>query len=328
MIAAVVIERAAYLVAAIRWRYIERRYRPLLPRAMDGDETALRELAQCPRRRRVAVAYLLIAPLIEDRDHELIDATRRIAHVLSIPETADRYLRSHRWWRRAVALRVFGLIQARDRTPAIVAALDDPHPDVRAAALDALADLRDPASVSAIVVRLHDASLDRARRIAALSAFGDQAETFILDVAAVDDAHRLNYARSLAMCGTARARPALCRWTMDERPDVRAASFAALEQVGLDSLSAERALDALEDANEQVRATAARALKGWPDDRAAARLARHVDDAWAVALPAARALQAMGEPGDAELRTLAARPDLAGLLARQMLWHPAAEAAS
>jgi HEAT repeat protein len=324
MTAAVVIERAIYLVAALRWRYIEGRYRPLLPRAMEGDEAALDELANCPPRRRLAVAYLLITPLIEDRDPDLIDASRRIAGVLSIPETADRYLRSRRWWRRSVALRALGLIQARDHTAAVVAALDDPHPDVRAAALDALADLRDPAALSAIVVRLLDTSLDRARRVAALTAFGEEAEQFVLEVAELDRTHRLSYARALAICGTPRARPVLCRWTADERPDVRAAAFEALAKTGLDSGAAERALDALEDADENVRATAARALSGWPDERAAARLARHVEDTWTVALPAARALQSMGEPGGVELRALATRKNLAGLLARQMLWRPGA----
>ena len=71
----------------------------------------------------------------------------------------------------------------------MIAALDDPHPDVRAAALDALTYLHDPASLPAIVVRLHDASLHPARRLAALAAFGPECESFLLDLSEVDTAH-------------------------------------------------------------------------------------------------------------------------------------------
>jgi hypothetical protein len=69
---------------------------------------------------------------------------------------------------------------------------------------------------------------------------------------------------------------------------------------------------------------AAYALRGWPDDGAAAHLARHLDDTWVVAVRAARTLQSMGPAGVNELQAHAARPDLVGVLARQMLWRPEA----
>ena len=87
---------------------------------------------------------------------------------MSLFPIADRYLRSRLWWRRARALRALGLIQATDHTPQLVAALDDPHPDVRAAALDGLTDMHDLTALKAIVVRVHDTSLHRGRRGAAL----------------------------------------------------------------------------------------------------------------------------------------------------------------
>ena len=172
MVAAVVLERAAFGWRQTRSRYLAQRYGPLVQRALDGDEVARRQLLASPARHRIAIAWLLIAPLIEDRDPARIAATRAIAQAMSVLPLADRYLRSRLWWRRALALRALGLIQARDYTDLLVDALDDSQPDVRAAALDGLTDMHDPSAVPAIVLRLHDTSLHRGRRGAALKAFG------------------------------------------------------------------------------------------------------------------------------------------------------------
>jgi HEAT repeat protein len=188
--------------------------------------------------------------------------------------------------------------------------------------MDALTDLRDPASVQAIVVRLHDTSLHRGRRGAALKAFGPGCEPMLLEMSEVDPAHRLNYTHALAICGTSRSRPTLCRWTLDPRVEVRAAAFEALAYVGLDEESARVAVEGLESNDPPVRAMAAYALRGWQGSGdAAAHLAMHLDDTWAVAVRAARTLQSMGDAGFAELQARAARTDLVGLLARQMLWQ-------
>ena len=261
-------------------------------------------------------------PLIDDRDPERIAGTRTVVQLLSLIPLADRYLRSRCWWRRALALRALGLIQFKHRTAAIIAALDDSNWNVREAALDALTDLQDPASLQAVVVRLHDASLHRGRRLAALTALGSRCEPFLLELSAVDPTHLVNYARALAICGTEQSRSALYRWTFDDRPDVRAASFEALAHVRLDERSACRAIEALESADANERAMAAQALHGWTGGGgAAARLAVHLDDTWPVAVRAARSLRSMGNGGLAELEACARRPDLAGLLARQMLWR-------
>ena len=136
MAAAVIVERTAFGVQQALNRRLTQRYRPLVQRAIEGDETARGELLASPARHRLALAWLLIEPLIEDRDPERIARTRAIAEALSVFHLADRYLRSWLWWRRALALRALGLVQARDHTAQLVAALDDSHPDVRAAALD------------------------------------------------------------------------------------------------------------------------------------------------------------------------------------------------
>jgi HEAT repeat protein len=241
---------------------------------------------------------------------------------MSLIPVADRMLRSFWWWRRALALRALGLLQDRSHTAALVAALDDSHPEVRAAALDALADLADPASLQALVVRMHDASLYRGRRAAAIAALGCECEPFLLELANVDLPRRYTYARVLTLCGSERARPALCAWTEDPRIDVRAAAFEALGHVGLDTRAAHLAIDALESGDVRVRAMAAYALHGWdgPGD-APSHLAQHLGDAWLVAVQAAQSLRAMDPDGLSQLRASASRPDLAGALARQMLWE-------
>ena len=220
MAAAVVVERTAFGLQQALSRRLTQRYRPLVQRAIEGDETARGELLASPARHRLALAWLLIEPLIEDRDPERIARTRAIAQAMGVFRLADRYLRSWLWWRRALALRALGLAQARDHTAQLVAALDDSHPDVRAAALDGLADMRDPAALQAIVVRVHDTSLHRGRRGAALKAFGSDCEPFLLELSEIDSANRLNYIHALAICGTARSRPVLCRWTRDTRIEV------------------------------------------------------------------------------------------------------------
>jgi hypothetical protein len=322
MVVVVVLERAEFGLQQALGRRVRARYGPLLQRALEGDGAARIALLGAPAKHRITIAWLVIEPLIVDRDPARIVNAREIVQGIALFPIANRYLKSRLWWRRALALRALGLIQARDHTAQLVAALDDSHPDVRAAALDGLTDMHDLAALEAIVVRVHDTSLHRGRRGAALKAFGTSCEPFLLEMADVDPANRLSYIHALAICGTARSRSVLCRWTKDARLEVRATAFEALSYLGLDDESARVALEGLESDDPSVRAMAAYALRGWqgPGD-AAARLAKHLDDTWAVAVRAARSLQSMGPAGVSELQARASRPDLSGLLARQMLWQ-------
>ena len=322
MAVAVVFHRLAFSADHAHVRYLQLHFGPLIDRALAGDGSAIAALAHSPQRHRIALARMLLFPLVGDRNPDRIAATRTIMKAMLLVALGDRWLRSPWWWRRAVALQAFGLIELKERTPQIVAALDDANPEVRNAALDALADMHDPATLQAIVVRLHDTTLQRGRRAAALAAFGPQCEEFLIELSRVDPDHRLNYAKALGVCGTGQSRPILREWTADPRGPVRAAAIEALGRVGLDSHAAPLVIAALDSEDVDVRAMAAAALHGWTADaEAAARLARHLDDAWPVALRAGRTLQSMGSAGRRALETEAARADLAGVLARQMLWE-------
>ena len=322
MAVVVIIERGVVVQLARHARHIQVRYGPMAYRALDGDKDAAAELAACPARHRFDVATLLIVPLIDDRDPERIARTRDIVREMSVVPIADRYLRSRWWWRRALALRALGLLQMTDRTAQIIIALDDAHADVRAAALDAVRDLRNRASLQAIVVRLNDPSLPPGRCAAALAAFGPACEPFVLELARIDPGHRLHYIRALGLCGTLRSRPALAECTHDLRPEVQAAALEALAEIGLDDHSTTRAIACLQHHDPSVRAMAAFALGGAtsrPD--VATQLARHLDDVWEVAVKAAQSLRSMRPHGLDTLRACAGRQGLSGVLARQMLWE-------
>lgn len=326
MVAAVVLQRIGLALFEARVRRLAARYGPLVTRAMAGDAAATAALVASPRRHRLGIARLIAGPLILQRDPPRIAAARSIFTALTMKQEIDQYLRSVWWWRRVLGLRGLGLIQDSHGAAQIVSALDDAHRAVRNAAVDALADLQNPDTLPAIVVRVHDASLDRGRVLAALEAFGTASEPFLLQMAEIDREHRVNYARVLAYCGTERARALLSQWTGDASPEVRAAALRALAHVGLDAESAGRALHALEAGDVEVRAMAAQALNGWTGSGdAAASLAKHLDDAWPVAVHAARSLRSIDPAGRAALESYAMRQDLAGDLARQMLWEAKAK---
>ena len=317
----VIVERVSLAAHARLLRKLKRLYDPVIERALQGDAHAVDVLVRSPSRYRLELARLLIFPLVDNRRPERIAATRDIIGAMSLVPVADRWLHSRRWWRRVAALHTFGLLQFKERAAAMVAALDDPSAEVRNAALDALADLHDPATLQGIVVRLHDTSLLRGRRAAVLAAFGSEGEGMLLELSRVDPAHRVNYAKALKMCGTERSRPILCDWTADPREHVRAASLEALGRIGLDARAAALAIGALEDDDLSVRAMAAEALRGWTGSGdGPTRVARRLEDAWPVAVRAARTLQSMGPAGHAALEPFTARQDQAGMLARQMLW--------
>ena len=88
----VALERAAFaLTESARLRF-QHRYRPLIQRALAGDDDARRQLVDSPVRHRVKLARLLIEPLIADRNPERIVETRAIAEAMSLIPLAVAWL--------------------------------------------------------------------------------------------------------------------------------------------------------------------------------------------------------------------------------------------
>ena len=142
MAAAVVVERAAFGVQQALDRRLAQRYRPLVQRALAGDDAARDELLrQLPRDIGSRSRWLVIEPLIEDRDPERIveDARDRGGDVAVPPSPTATCGAGCGGGARSRCARS-GSCRPGTTPPQLVAALDDAHPDVRAAALDALTD--------------------------------------------------------------------------------------------------------------------------------------------------------------------------------------------
>ena len=136
------------------------RYSPLARRALAGDEAARAAPGQSRRGTGSPSRWLLIEPLIDDRDPARIARTRAIvgrcrsfrSPTVTCAAGCGGGARSRcaRW--AAPAARPHGGAHRRARRSASGRA---------AAALDALTDMHDLASLQAVVVRLHDTSLHR-----------------------------------------------------------------------------------------------------------------------------------------------------------------------
>ncbi len=139
--------------------------------------------------------------------------------------------RDRRWW----AARALAAIGTPEAITALIAALDDPDPDVRACAVVGLAGLRAPEAVDALVARLSDPSAYVARLAAdALARIGTPAvPALIAALEKGDVAARAGAARALWAIRPEEAIPALCA-ALDD-PSALVAYYAedALEQMGV-----------------------------------------------------------------------------------------------
>lgn len=251
-----------------------------------------------------------------------VDRARSLARDLGLLDQWRREARAPSD-RQVGAVRALGLIHDRDSMRVLTSALDDPHPDVRTAACDALGAIGDPRAVDQLVACIHDESRhQRVRVIEALRRIGPSTTAALVALGRADARLRHVAAEALASIGGADAQAALLEWTDDE-PLVAAAAWAALVRVGLDDRAAYRALRALTCPEARVRVQAARAIGQSGREDFARYLVSHLDGDWDVAASGARALARLGEPGRAALRArVACGVGGHGLaLARQMLWE-------
>ena len=289
--------------------------------APGADAAALDDLVRfCGGRRRSGAADLLLAPLRSVRG-ELVDRAREALTRLGLRDRWLADLGDRRWWRRAQAATALGLMAERSAAGALVTRLEDMYDEVRAAAVDALGRIGDPATLPALVASLADPRQQRVRVVATLRAFGPAAAEEIIRRCLAYPADRVAVAEVLGHVGSAAGLEALTGWIEADEAAVRAAAFRAIGDIGPDERAYYFALRALGDPDPDVRAMAARVIGRSGRADAASYLAPRLGDVWLVAAHAAAALKQLGEAGRRQLATAASSDGPGAELARQMMWE-------
>ncbi|MDQ3069032.1 MAG: HEAT repeat domain-containing protein [Acidobacteriota bacterium] len=315
-------------MASTRRQALILRYRPEIDAVMQGGATpdSVSRLRQTPPSHRRLLASLLLAPLHAARG-DLVSHARDAARALGLIDLWRRDLRSRRWWVRADGVRALGFVEEALALTAILDAFDDPHLEVRAAAIDAAGRMGDARAIPVLLEQVTGAARhQRARVVHALHSLGAPVTPALVGYVHDHPQHARIAAEVLGMIGTPAAVEPLIAWCGADAADVRAAALEALGSIGLDDRSYYFALRGLQDDDPATRAMAARALGRARREEAVSYLAQRLDDEWLPAAQAAAALQRLGAPGHAALMRRVSDAGQAGDLARQVLWTPLAPA--
>jgi len=325
---------ALSLVGLVIWRAIDEvlylrrqrlldRYRPLVAALLDKtpDADPVARLVATPRRHRDLLGDLLLATL-RVTTGDIVPRLRDAAQALGLIERWTAAIDDRRWWARTEAVRALGLVRNRDSMGRLVQALDEPHEEVRAAAVDAIGRIGDPACGPILLARLRDESRhQRARVVEAIRSLGPSMMPILLEHARVHADDTAMTIGILGVVGGTAAIDSLLEWSGSPDAAVRAAALRAIGSIGLDDRSYFYALRGLDDEDTDVRSMAARGLGRCGRHSAVPYLAAHLDDAWLVAAHCASGLRRLGAAGAAALQARAATPGQGADLARQMLWE-------
>jgi HEAT repeat protein len=204
--------------------------------------------------------------LLRDASEERRAIGTRLFTRLELLEPYAKTLREARnWSERAHAAEMLGRAGNPHSVPALVGALRDPYEDanVRRAATDALAKLKDPEAVPLLVAQLQGVDERSSRPIAeALVAFGDQAAPALLALIgdATQTVGRVWAARILGQMGAPSASEVLVGLLLARDDLLRIAAAEALGQIGQRAALQPLVQAALRDPAPQVRAHAAAAV--------------------------------------------------------------------
>lgn len=232
--------------------------------------------------------------------HEL----RSLAHEAGLIDRAERECRRRSWSRRLAGARFLTAVGGGEGI--MPALLDDPHPMVRAEAIQWARHHPDALPVERLLDRLdtHD-SYERSVLVGTLIEIGVPVVGPLARYLA--DAHGIGRATGLEVAaglGDGRLIAPALRATKDTDPRVRAQSATVLGRVG-GSDAAGPLLDMLDDRNPDVRREAARALGRLGHWKAAHQIATLLDDNDRMTRQAAAlALHALGGPGRLVCREL------------------------
>lgn len=272
-----------------------------------------------PDRVLVEAILLDIAALLKGASRERITAA---AEALGLIGDSIAALKSGAWWRRAEAAEKLGVIGSKQAVDPLVAALDDPEPEVRLRAARALGLIRGQTSIRPLVQALADPSRWSAIRLAEiLIGAGEEAVDQLLAAYDTLPSHaRVSVLDILGRIRTPRAAALLRRAVGDEAPDVRARAAHAMGLLGDESFEPSL-VKALGDEAWAVRAMAAKALGRIGAKGAIPTLSGRLGDReWWVRSNAGDALRALGPQGrEALLSALDATDNYARHQALQQL---------
>jgi hypothetical protein len=274
--------------------------------ATDGPEqTGVAALRRLPRRVQAAVVDQLAVSVTGEEGRRV----QRVATELGLVDRARRRCRSRWWWRRlrgAYALNVHG--GGEEVLPAL---LDDPHPAVRAQAIEWAGDARQPELAPRLVAALADpAALCRNTAAdAILRAGAPLVDVLARELATCVGQQQADLLAVLARRPDPRYGPAALAGSAGDLPAMRAAAAEMLGGVG--GAEAARALRGLlADSDAAVRAAAVDGLRRAGMEDAVPDIAPLLGDhAFAVRRAAGTALAALGSGGTLLLRHYAASGD-------------------
>ena len=298
------------------------RFRADVDQALDGSTGgAPARLVRAARWHRQPIAAQLLATL-RSLSGPAVSRGRDLARATGLSRRWRRDLERGRWYRRAEAARALGLIAESEAFDELVELLDDPHHEVRAAAVEALGKLDDVRAVPPLLDALHaKAGHQRVRIVDALARIGQPAGPLVLEYVRghVDALPELGELLAIT-CG-ATASDDLLNWCSLDDPAGRAAAIQSLGTIGISDRGFYFVLRGLGDSDGSVRAAAARALGRSGRADAATYLAGCLDDEWDVAATGARSLGQLAAAGRAELDRLEKGSGQSADLARQVLFE-------
>lgn len=309
-----------------RWRVAEERGRRALLEVVRagsvtrGDEEMLRGI---PARLQIRLFTELVPSLAGQSRQRLGELARRVGVV----PVAERMLRSPRWRDRLHGVRLLAAIGGgKERVPPL---LNDPHPAVRAEAVEWVVGNSTPDLVEKLVSLLP--RTDRYGSFVVRDTLVRLGGEAVVPLARYLARHSGRWAEPgldvAAGIPDVRLAPAAIRLCRDDLPAVRARAAALCGAVG-----SEEAVEVLQtlvrDGDAAVRAAAAAALGRlghWPSAPLIAPLLR--DPAWVVRSQSALALRGLGSPGLLYLRKgLSDEDAFAADISRQVLDLPESSA--